>query len=138
MEGKGREIRILDEGDTFRDADTAENFVYNYLFDRKYDQIMKKYRKAKYYGSYIMRGGETEKDVIKRERNFFRIVDNGNPRNKGLTCTSYVVDTLKPLVEYLDDKGEYKNLFKNKVKKFKLCEILKALFIKKDLLFMSL
>jgi hypothetical protein len=138
LEGRDRKIRVLDKGDKFRDADTAENFVYNYLFDRKYDQIMKRFREAKYYGSYIMRGGETEKDIVTRERNFFRIVDNTNTRNKGLTCTSGVVDNLKPLVRYLDDEGEYKNSLDEKVRKYKLCEILKSLFIKKNLLFVSM
>lgn len=137
LEGKDRKIRILD-GDTFRDTDITENFVYNYLFDRKYDDIMSNFRKSKYYGSYIMRGGETEKDIVKREQNFFRIVDNSNPRNKGLTCTSGVVANLLEVFKWLDKEGEYKHLLKEKIRKHKLCAVLKQLFIKKDLLFMSL
>jgi hypothetical protein len=137
LEGKDRKIRILD-GDNFRDADAVENFVYNYLFNRKYDHLMNDFRKSKYYGSYIMRGGETEKDIVKREQDFFRIVDNSNPRNKGLTCTSGVVDRLKEVLKWLDKDGEYKHMLTNKVKKKALCPALKQLLIKKNLLFMSL
>lgn len=137
LEGKDRKIRILD-GDNFRDADIAENFVYNYLFDRKYDNIMSKFRKSKYYGFYIMRGGETEKNIAIREEGFFRIVDNSNPRNKGLTCTSGVVDKLNEVLRWLDTDGEYKHMLDEKVKKKKLCPILRQLFMKKDLLFISL
>ena len=137
LEGKDRKIRILD-GDTFRDTDITENFVYNYLFDRKYDEIMSNFRKSKYYGSYIMRGGETEKDIVMRERSFFRIVDNSNPRNKGLTCTSGVVEKLVEVLRWLDKEGEYKYMLKEKIRKYKLCNALKQLFIKNNLLFMSL
>ena len=138
LEGKERKIRILEGGEKFRDATLAENFVYNHLFAMKYDIILEKYKKGKYYGSYIMRGGETEKDISNREMFFFRIVDNSNLRNKGLVCKNWSVDNLKPIVKFLDTEKKYKDLFKEKVRKNKLCEILKKLFIEKNLMFVSL
>ena len=37
-------------------------------------KLMEKYKKAKYYGTYICRGGENEKNIAKKKRNFIRFV----------------------------------------------------------------
>lgn len=136
LEGKERQIRIL-SGDEFADADIAENFVYNYLFNKKYDVIMADYRKSKYYGTYILRGSENEKDLVKKERSFFRIVDNTNPRNKGLVCGSGKVKNLKPILTYVDTEKRYTNIWDEKSKKNQVCEILRKLFQERGLLFTS-
>lgn len=136
LEGKTRQIKILDS-DEWRDADLAETHVYNHLFNKKYDIIMDKYRKSRYYGTYILRGAETEKDLAKKELTFFRYVDNANARNKGLVCTNGGVEKIKPIIRYLDTDKKYSYLLDRKTKKNKMCEILKSLFMEKDLLFVS-
>jgi hypothetical protein len=138
LEGKERKIRILEDGNEFRDTDLAENFVYNFLFDRKYDILMKNYRSSKYYGTYILRGGEMEKTFAEKELSFFRIVDNRNPRNKGLVCKTGKLENLKPVLKFLDKEKLYTKMLKEKVKKVRLCEILKELFEERNLLFFSL
>ena len=40
-----------------------------------YEKILENYKKSKYYGSYIYRGGEQIDDIVKRKREFFRIID---------------------------------------------------------------
>ena len=149
LEGKDRKIRILGTGIggdllEFKNADIAESYVYNYIINKKYDILMKNYRSSKYYGSYIYRGGETEKSFADREKTFFRIVDTSNKRNKGLVCSHATLGKLKPILKYLDPEM-YRKLFhshsegvEEKVKKKNLCEILKKLFIEKNLMFTSL
>ena len=137
LEGKERQIRIL-EGDRFRNASLTENFVYTYMFDKMYEDILRKYKKSKYYGSYIYRGGEQEKNYTLRQREFFRIIDSTNPRNKGRVCANNNSEVLQDVLKYLDKDKKHKDMYVGKVNKNKLCEILKSLFIKKDLLFVSL
>ena len=137
LEGKEREIRVLD-GEKFRDATLAENYVYNFLFNKKYDEIMKDFRKSKFYGTYISRGGENLKYLVDRQKNFFRIVDNENPRNKGLQCKNGTVEFLKEVLVFIDRKKQYQNLLKEKVNKSRMCDVLKRLFEENKLLFFSL
>ena len=136
LEGKKRLIRILKDGE-FVDADIAETFVYNHLFNKKYDVIMEKYRKAKYYGTYILRGNENEKNLRKKELSFFRIVDNTNPLSKGLVCGTEKVKNLKPILTYIDIEKRYPRLLDEKIKKVNMCEILRNLFHDRELLFTS-
>jgi len=137
LEGKEREIRVLD-GEKFRDATLAENYVYNFLFNKKYDEIMKDFRKSKFYGTYISRGGENLKYLVDRQKNFFRIVDNENPRNKGLQCKNGTIEFLKEVLVFIDRKKQYQNLLKEKVNKSRMCDVLKRLFEENKLLFFSL
>ena len=137
LEGKERKIRIL-EDNKFRDTTITENFVYTYIFDKMYENIMEKYKKSKYYGSFIYRGGEQEKIYEKRKREFFRIIDSTNPRNKGRVCSNNNSDVLQNVLKYLDKEKKHKDIYTGKINKNKICEIIKDLFIKKDLLFISL
>ena len=74
LEGKDRRIRVLKDKN-FIEAGTVEKFVYTKLFDNFYDKIMEKYKKSKFYGSFISRGGEQEPVLKKRQKEFFRIID---------------------------------------------------------------
>jgi len=137
VEGKSRMIRVLDEG-SFRDANVEETFVYRYIFDKFYDKLMKRFRDSKYYGSYIYRGGEQFEDVEKREREFFRIIDTSNPRNKGKVCVNNSAEDVRDILKFIDKEKEYKNLYSSKINKTKVCKIVENLFRKNDLLFISL
>tara|TARA_R110000822_G_scaffold56167_7_gene142184 strand:+ start:10098 stop:13445 length:3348 start_codon:yes stop_codon:yes gene_type:complete len=137
LEGKVRKIRVMEE-DFFRDTDTAEQFVYTYMFDKMYEKILENYKKSKYYGSYIYRGGEQIDDIVKRKREFFRIIDTSNPRNKGIVCTSIGIEKIQQILKIVDKKKEYKQYYSGKFGKGKICEIIKDIFKKNNLLFISL
>lgn len=137
LEGKTRKVRIL-EGNDFRDTNTVENFVYTFIFDRYYDKLLEKYKKSKYYGSYIYRGGEQIEDLVKRRREFFRIVDTENVRNKGRVCVNNTATEVQKVLKYIDDKKEYTKYYTGKINKNDICRIIKTLFEKKGLLFVSL
>ena len=98
---------------------------------------MEKFKKSKYYGSYILRGGEDEKYIADKKKIFFRIVDNSNPRNKGKVCKNYGIHNLINILEYLDTDKKY--IFKNyKPRKDEICNRLLKIFEEKNLLFVSL
>ena len=137
LEGKDRKIRILKD-QNFMDAKTVEKFVYTKLFDNYYDKLMKKYKKSRFYGSYIFRGGEQEPILKKRQKEFFRIIDTKNKNNKGRVCTSFPVDFIQEVLKFLDTGKEHKKYYTGKIDKDSACRIIKDLFKKKDLLFVSL
>lgn len=137
LEGKDRKIRILKD-QNFMDATTVEKFVYTKLFDNYYDKLMEKYKKSRFYGSYIFRGGEQEPVLKKRQKEFFRIIDTKNKNNKGRVCTSFPVDFIQEVLKFLDTAKEYKQYYNGKIDKDSVCRIIKDLFKKKDLLFVSL
>ena len=137
LESSQRSIRILGENG-FVDANSSQSFVYNYLFNKYYDEIMERYRAAPYYGTYIYRGGEEERFVADKKRNFFRIVDNSNPRNKGIVCRFMTpTSNIVKIVKSLDKEGKYKNMYGAKIRKNDLCDSLIQLFRENDLLFES-
>ena len=131
FETKQRPVRIL-ENNEFRETNLIENYVYNYLFSKKYDVIMKKFREATYYGSYILRGGDDKKFLSQKEKDFFRIIDNSNPRNKGIVCDTDSSGHIIKIVNHLSDET-----LKRKIKKPELCLMLLKLFKEKNLLFES-
>ena len=137
LEGKVRKIRIL-EDDHFRDTSEIEQFVYTHAFDKFYDKLLEQFKKYPYYGSYIYRGGEQFDDVVKRKREFFRIIDTSNPRNKGRVCSSLDVKMVQSILKSIDDKKEYKKYYTGKIAKNEVCENIKSIFKKKGLLFVSL
>ena len=137
LEGKDRKIRILKD-QNFMDAKTIEKFVYTKLFDNYYDKLMEKYKKSRFYGSFIFRGGEQEPILKKRQKEFFRIIDTKNKNNKGRVCTSFPVDFIQEVLKFLDTGKEYKQYYVGKIDKDSVCRIIKDLFKKKDLLFVSL
>ena len=137
LEGKDRKIRILKD-QNFMDAKTVEKFVYTKLFDNYYDKLMEKYKKSRFYGSYIFRGGEQEPVLKKRQKEFFRIIDTKNKNNKGRVCTSFPVDFIQEVLKFLDIGKEHKQYYTGKIDKDSVCRIIKDLFKKKDLLFVSL
>lgn len=137
LEGKFRKIRILENG-KFRDTDQKEEFVYTKLFDNFYDKLLSKYKKSKYYGSYIYRGGEQRERLRDREKEFFRIVDTSNPRNKGKVCINNTAEEIREVIKFLDTKGKYKKFYQGKISKNETCEIIQKIFEEKDLLFISL
>ena len=137
LEGFGRKIRIL-QNNEFLDATDGENFVYNYLFDLKYKKLMEKYKKAKYYATYICRGNEDEKNIAKKKRNFIRLVNNENPKSKGQVCRTEKTENIIKILKYIDSDKKYKNLYDGKEKKDFICEKIKDLMEKKGLLFFSL
>lgn len=137
LEGKDRKIRILKDRE-FMDANTVEKFVYTKLFDNFYDKIMKKYKESKFYGSYIFRGGEQEPVLKKRQKEFFRIIDTKNKNNKGRVCASFPVDFIQEVLKFLDTGKDYKQYHSGKIDKDTVCNIIKDLFRKKGLLFVSL
>ena len=103
-----------------------------------YEKILENYKKSKYYGSYIYRGGEQIDDIVKRKREFFRIIDTSNPRNKGIVCTSIGIEKIQQILKIVDKKKEYKQYYSGKFGKGKICEIIKDIFKKNNLLFISL
>ena len=137
LEGKVRNIRVMEE-DFFRNTDPVEQFVYTYMFDKMYDKILERYKKSKYYGSYIYRGGEQIEDVVKRRREFFRIIDTSNPRNKGRVCVNTSTEEIQKILKSVDTKKQYKQFYSGKVNKNKICEIIKDIFKENNLLFISL
>ena len=137
LEGKSRKIRILEDSQ-FRDAGIVEEYIYTKLFDDFYDRLLKKYKKSPYYGSYIYRGGEQNKDIVSRRKEFFRIIDTSNPRNKGIVCINAKNEKLIPVLKYLDKDKKYKKYYTEKTNKNEMCQIIKNLFEKQDLLFISL
>ena len=137
LEGKLRKIRILDD-EEFRDTTTVEEFVYTKIFDNFYENLLEKYKKSKYYGSYIYRGGEQSKDIVSRRRDFFRIIDTSNPRNKGRVCINTSAEDIVKILKFLDKDKKYKKYYVGKINKNQVCEIVKKLFEEKDLLFISL
>lgn len=137
LEGFGRKIRILDNNE-FRDATDGENFVYNYLFDLKYKKLMEPYKKAKYYGTYICRGNEDEKNLSKKKRNFIRFVNNENPKSKGQVCRTEKTENIIKILKYIDTEKKYTNLYDGKEKKDYICEKIRLLMEQKGLLFFSL
>ena len=136
LESSQRTIRILKDNE-FVDTNSSESFVYNYLFTKKYDIIMKRFREVPYYGTYILRGGEEEKFLAKKEKNFFRIVDNSNPRNKGIICLTDNTKHIENIVRYLDKNKKYESIYNNKIKKPELCNTLIKLFRENNLMFES-
>jgi hypothetical protein len=138
LEGKFRKIRIL-EGEKFRDTNQKEEYIYTKLFDNFYEKILEKYKKSKYYGSYIYRGGEQKEKINDRKKEFFRIVNTSNPRNKGKVCINNTGGEIKEVIQFLDTSGKYKKYYQEKIKnKNEICEIIQKLFEEKDLLFISL
>lgn len=132
-----KSIRILEDGkDKFRDADNAENFVYNYLFEKEYQKIFDKFEKSKYYAMVIYRSPQGS--IVEKEKQFFRIIDNGDKGNRGKVCTYYDINVLIKILRYLDTEGKYKKLLEKKVKKPVICPILEKLFKEKDLMFSSI
>ena len=134
-----KSIMILKE-DKFVPSDLSENFVYNYMFIEKYNKTMEKYKKSKYYGTYIYRGGEEEKYLSSKQETFFRIIDTSNEKNKGIICTKSVgVPKLKEIIKYLDKDKKFTNIYQGneKYKKRKYCDIISDLMIKLDLMFVS-
>ena len=137
LESKKRTVRILDEAENnFRDTGNAENYVYNYLFDLKYDKLLERFRKARYYATIIYRAPGNI-SIVEKEKLFFRIIDNTNKNNRGKICGNYGGDTLIKILKYLDDKGKYKKLMEKKIKKPVLCPLLQRLFEEKGLIFYS-
>lgn len=132
FESKNRTVRILQEN--FKDANIPENYVYNYLFDLKYEKILTPFKKNKYYATVIYRGGQGSFD----DKQFFRIVDNSDRKNRGKVCNNYDTKELLNVLRFLDDKKEYIKDFEKKAKKPKLCPLLLRLFEEKNLVFTSL
>jgi len=137
LEGKVRKIRIL-EGDQFRDTDEIEQFVYTHAFDKFYEKLLEHFKKYPFYGSYIYRGGEQIEDVIKRKREFFRIIDTSNPRNKGRVCTSSDIGYIQNVLKKIDTEKKYKKYYTGKINKNDICNYIKDIFKEKGLLFVSL
>ena len=148
LEGKFRKIRILENG-SFKDTDSVEEFVYTKLFDNYYDRILEKYKKFKFYGSYIYRGGEKvdkknigtfeeSNKILRRQADFFRIVDTSNPRNKGKVCKNYPTDDIVSVLKYTDTKKKYTKYYKGKINKNEVCNIIKNLFDEQGMMFYSL
>ena len=135
LEGQTKNIRILDNG-TFRDSTLAENFVFSYMFNKKQEKTMEKFKKSKYYGSYILRGGENEKYVSDKKKIFFRIIDNTNPRNKGKVCKFENVDNLIKILNYIDKENKYP-IKDKKPRKDEVCNKLLNILEEKNLLFVS-
>ena len=121
----------------FRDSDKVEQFVYTYIFDKFYNKLLEKFKKSKYYGSYIYRGGEQIEDLVKRRREFFRIVDTTNERNKGRVCVNNTATEVQKVLKYIDNKKKHKDLYTGKINKNDVCKIIKSLFEEKGLLFES-
>ena len=137
LEGKEKTIRILEDG-KFRDTDIFENFVYSYMLNKKTDSIMEKFRKVKYYGSYIYRGGEQEETYDRRKEEFFRVIDNSNPRNKGRVCVNNSFNFLQDVLKYIDTEKKHEDLYTGKIRKKEICNLLLQIFREKGLLFISL
>lgn len=137
LEGKIRKIRIL-EDDHFRDTDDIEQFVYTHAFDKFYEKLLEHFKKFPYYGSYIYRGGEQIEDVIKRKREFFRIIDTSNPRNKGRVCSSLDAKMIQKIIKSIDNEKKYKKYYTGKINKNEVCDNIKTIFKEKGLLFISL
>jgi hypothetical protein len=137
LEGKVRRIRIL-EGDHFRNSSDVEQFVYTHAFDKFYEKLLEQFKEYPYYGSYIYRGGEQIDDVIKRKREFFRIIDTSNPRNKGRVCSSLDVTMVQKILKSVDKEKKYKKYYTGKISKNEVCEHIKTVFKEKNLLFISL
>ena len=132
-----KNIRILEEeNETFRDADIAEEFVYNYFFNIEYEKMMDRFNRSDYYGSMILRGGQGS--IMEKSQQFFRIHDNTDPKNRGKVCSNYSIELLTNILKYLDKEKKYKYLLEKKIKKPDLCPKLKDLFNEKELLFTSL
>ena len=132
-----KKIRVLEQKDSsFRDADITEEFVYNYYFTKKYQEIMKPFESSKYYGSIIYRGGQGS--IAEKEIQYFRIIDNRDKNNRGKVCFNYSIGELLDILTYLDTEGKYKKFNDIKTKKPKICPILSKLFQSKKLLFTSL
>ena len=138
LEGKDRKIRILD-GDSFRDTDIAEKFVYTYLFDLEYEKLLERFKKYRFYGSKIYRGGEQEKNIVSRRKEFFRIVDTSFKRNTGRVCVNKKTEDIQEVLREIDTEGRYKQYHTGKVKnKEEICDIVYNIFREKDLLFVSM
>ena len=138
LEGKDRKIRILD-GDSFRDTDIAEKFVYTYLFDLEYEKLLGRFKKYRFYGSKIYRGGEQEKNIVSRRKEFFRIVDTSFKRNTGRVCVNKKTEDIQEVLREIDTEGRYKQYHTGKVKnKEEICDIVYNIFREKDLLFVSM
>jgi len=115
-----------------------ENFVYSYMLNKKTDDIMEKFRKVKYYGSYIYRGGEQEETYDRRKEEFFRVIDNSNPRNKGRVCVNNSFNFLQDVLKYIDTEKKHTELYTGKIRKKEICNLLLQIFKEKGLLFVSL
>ena len=137
LEGKFRKIRILYDKE-FRDTDMVEEFVYTKIFDIEYDKILEKFKKSKYYGSYIYRGGNIDDPLYKRKKEFFRIIDTSNPRNKGRVCINNKGEDIVKVLKFLDTDKKYKKYYTQTNKKEAICNIVKDLFSEKNLLFSSM
>lgn len=138
LEGKDRRIRILD-GDEFRDTDVAEKFVYTYLFDMEYERLLERFKKYRFYGSKIYRGGEQEKNIVSRRKEFFRIVDTSFKRNTGRVCVNKKTEDIQEVLKEIDTEGRYKQYHSGKIKnKEEICDIIYNIFREKDLLFVSM
>ena len=69
LEGKSRKIRIF-RRQSIQRCSIVEEYIYTKLYDDFYDRLLKKYKKSPYYGSYIYRGGEQNKDIVSRRKEF--------------------------------------------------------------------
>lgn len=137
LKSNQRSIRVL-EKEAFRDATSAEGFVYNYLFTKEYEKLLKPFEKFKFFALYILRGGENEKYIADKEKNFLRIIDNSNPSNKGKVCSSYPEKELSEIIKYADKNKKYTEYYNgSKIRKNKACDIIKELFEKNDMMLMS-
>lgn len=136
LESSNRVIRILTDN-TFEDASLVETYVYNYLFTQEYNKILQKYKQSKYYGTYILRGGENEEFIADKKKNFFRIIDNSNERNKGIMCLFNSTANNIKILKYLDTEKKYDDLTKGRPRKNEICAAILNLFREKDLLFES-
>lgn len=135
FETTNKDIKILDKNSlTFKEAGIVENYVYNYLFTKKYNELMKNYKKSKYYGTYILRGGEKETNINKKRNNFFRIIDTSKERNKGQICKTETYENLVEIIKYLNPNFDTRK----KMKRDFLCQRIKEEFEKKNLLFFSM
>lgn len=137
LENEDRDIKIL-KNNEFINANLAENYVYNYFFNKKYEMLLKRFKKNKYYGSYILRGGKDDKFYEDKIKNFFRIINNENPKNKGIICKSITpINRMKKILKDIDIENEYSQYYDVKVKKNNMCNIIFKILKKYNLIFES-
>lgn len=137
FETDNKKIKIYEQKDDlneFRDTDKIESFIYNFMFTDMYNKILAPFKTAQYYGSYIMRG-DNKSSIIEKEKNFFRIIDNTQDNSRGKVCSSFNIDKIEEILNYLDTENKYANI--NKKKKPVICPLLLELFKAKNLLFES-
>ena len=100
---------------------------------------MAKYSKYEYYGTYILRGGESKDYIVEKERTFFRIIDNSNPKSKGQVCsTVQPYRKLEDILKYLDVDKKYTGKLKKKQRKEDICDMIKETCRSRGLLYESM